>query len=531
MTDIEIDGVVFYSDGSCIPNPGNGGWGLHGYTFSKTELPKKPTGAPHVVPTEVGYVFKFIIDAYKKKNSPDSPLEFISDSLVELGFVYHDRDDLSILHSQTNASEVGVIQYLDFFGPLGDSTNNVAELTAFIRALEYAKRENIRNVIIHADSQYVLKGFQQALPIWAKNNWTRRDGNEIKNRALWETLYKLQTSMTDFHIEAHWMPGHSIFLGNNLADENANLGKNATIGGFVVDSISVSDPVGYWKEDAVIKHPLLCHQKLFFNGDYEYHSPGRYFLGAVDKDIGLLGKKLSDTSYSVLLTQEPIEDIDNLILHHCRQGGNTNEPVVAHLNNFFRPRVFNQFQKHGIIALYQESKHQNDLSAADKSVVTECVRPPKKAFDAFMSMNNLLSWLTTWLNKDPGFERFVVTDLTPHLYESATIQKKKKDVTVTRLHSSIVSGTASIEVDANFRDSEGKEYVLPTILSLAIDLPDRNGLKRIEDSDPKVTMLSWEESHGVFRYFTIVQTQSDVAAYCGYYSNTRLNRPVKSKAK
>ena len=64
--------------------------------------------------------------------------------------------------------------------------------------------------------------------------------------------------MRDYDIRCDWIPGHSIFLGNQLADQNANLGKNMTLAGLKEDAFHKSEAQGYWKGAEVDKHPLIC---------------------------------------------------------------------------------------------------------------------------------------------------------------------------------------------------------------------------------------------------------------------------------
>lgn len=524
MSDLKIDGIILHTDGSCVPNPGFGGWGIHGYAYSN-ELPKKGSGNPDYYVTNLGYVEKFMLDAERKGENPFINLD---ESQLKDG-------TMSILEEHMGAQEVTPLFYYDMFGPApvdrekGKSTNNIAEIYAFTKALEYCLQENIRTIQLCVDSEYTLSGWNQVLPLWAKNNWRRRDGQEIKNKDLWQRLWELKSEMKDFNIRASWLPGHSIFLGNQLADSNANLGKNMSVANLTNTLVDKREAQGYWKLAEVDKHPLICHQKLFFNGDYSFHIPGRYYMGAVDKDLGLFGKKLSDTSYSVIQTKEPIKSLETLVDHHCKLGDNENEMVVAHLSAFYKPSVYKQFTEWGNWALYQATSYSNDLISADKQVVTEVIDPPKKSLEAVIAMNNLSQWMNEFLEGKPEAARYSVTDLTAHLYETSVTKKKNKDVEVTKLKASIKPGVASIEVGALYRDSNGTEMTLPTILSFGIDIADRNGLKRIEETSPKVSLLSWEESPGVFRYFTVIQTEDDVGAYCGYYSNVRLNK-VKKKA-
>lgn len=515
----KIDALILHTDGSCVPNPGDAGWGFHGFAYS-VEPPKKGSGNPDYYVTDHGYVEKYMLDTHRKGENPFDKLD--QDRLKE--------GTMTILEAHMEAIEVTPVFYVDSFGPLGTATNNAGEINGLIHALEFALREGIRTVRIYADSEYTIDGYNLGLPLWQRNNWYRRDGTEIKNKELWQHLWKLKAELKDYDVKLSWLPGHSIFRGNQLADVNANLGKNMTLAGLTTHFEKKSEAQGYWKIAEVDRHPLMAHQKLFFNSDHAAHEPGRYYMGAIDKDIGLFGKRLSDTSYSVIQTKEPIDSIESLIDYHCKMAGDVDETVIGHLNSFYKADVYQQFTEYGNFSLYQPNRFNNNLQSVDKQIVTEVVDPPKKSLEAILAINNVSQWLNAYLENKPEAERFTITDLTPHLYESSVVQKKKEDVTVTKLHASIKPGVASITVDANFRDSSGQGIVLPTILSFGIDLSDRNGLKRIEDLSPKVTLLSWEETPGVFRYFTVIQAGDDTGAYCGYYSNVRLNKAKEKKS-
>lgn len=526
---LKVDGIVLWTDGSCIPNPGFGGWGFHAFGYSD-EVSKRGAGMTEHYVTNMGYVFKEILDY---------PLQG-KDPFAEVAKLHPDNfraDVLEILRGQMKAKQVSPLFYLDHFGATVSSdsgllaTNNTGEVRALVEALEYSKKLGIRRIQIYADSEYALAGFNNAINIWARNQWRRRDGMEIKNKELWQRAWDLKQSMQDFDIKADWLKGHDVFYGNHIADTNANLGRCMSVAG--IDEIAEhrSEAQGYWKPADVDKHPLVCHQKLFFNGDYENHVPGTYYMGAIDKDLGLFGKRLSDTSYSVVKLKTPIESLEKLVDHHCSNGENRNEAVIAHLSNFFKADTYRQFMEFGDFSITKANSYSNDMVAVGKLPVTEVVDPPKRAMDAMLAVNNIQDWVETWKEKKPGHERFVETDLTAHLYESSTVTKKKIEVKETKLLASIKPGSASVDVEANYRTIAGEELQLQTTLSFGIDMPDRLGLKRIEELDPTVTLLSWEETPGVFRYLTVVEAEEDIGAYCGYYSNVRLNKAKKKKAK
>lgn len=101
-----------------------------------------------------------------------------------------------------------------------DTTNNVMELTAVIEALKLVKFPC--KIKVYSDSAYVVNGFLQGwIYNWIKKNWKTADGNPVKNKELWETLY----NFTKVHkIEFIKVKGHADNEFNNRCDE---LARNA----------------------------------------------------------------------------------------------------------------------------------------------------------------------------------------------------------------------------------------------------------------------------------------------------------------
>lgn len=98
-----------------------------------------------------------------------------------------------------------------------ETTNNRMELTAPIEALKILKRPC--NVKLYSDSAYLVNAFQQGwIYNWQKNGWKTADKKDVKNRELWEEIYKY----TKIHnIEWIKVKGHSDNEYNNLCDQMA----------------------------------------------------------------------------------------------------------------------------------------------------------------------------------------------------------------------------------------------------------------------------------------------------------------------
>jgi ribonuclease HI len=115
----------------------------------------------------------------------------------------------------------------ELFGGESETTNNRMELTAVIQALQALKRPC--HVLLHADSQYVLKGITEWLAGWKAKGWKTAARQPVKNVDLWMQLDELVTS-GEHKIEWRWVRGHDGDPGNERADELANRGVVLAMG-------------------------------------------------------------------------------------------------------------------------------------------------------------------------------------------------------------------------------------------------------------------------------------------------------------
>ena len=105
------------------------------------------------------------------------------------------------------------------YGGENDTTNNIMELTAAIKALEYLP-ENSR-VILTTDSKYVVQGITEWIENWKSRGWKTAAKKPVLNKELWQRLDHL----TSLHsIEWQWVKGHSGHRENEIADQLANTG-------------------------------------------------------------------------------------------------------------------------------------------------------------------------------------------------------------------------------------------------------------------------------------------------------------------
>lgn len=99
------------------------------------------------------------------------------------------------------------------------TTNNRMELMGAIQALEALKKPSF--VVLHTDSQYVMKGITEWISGWKRKDWRTADGKPVKNIDLWQ---RLDTARLRHTVEWRWVKGHDGDEGNELADALANEG-------------------------------------------------------------------------------------------------------------------------------------------------------------------------------------------------------------------------------------------------------------------------------------------------------------------
>jgi ribonuclease HI len=105
------------------------------------------------------------------------------------------------------------------------TTNNRMELTAAIELLRAFKRPI--QVVIHTDSQYVIKGITEWIHGWRQKNWMTSQRKPVENRDLWEALLE---ATLPHQVEWKWVRGHAGDRGNERVDELARQAANAARG-------------------------------------------------------------------------------------------------------------------------------------------------------------------------------------------------------------------------------------------------------------------------------------------------------------
>ena len=112
-------------------------------------------------------------------------------------------------------SRSGRVERRDFFLHEPATTNNRMALKGAARALELLARKGSRfAALMVSDSQYLVKGMREWVPVWKARDWTRK-GGPIENLALWKAL---DAASRRHDVQWAWLRGHRRHPKNEYAD-------------------------------------------------------------------------------------------------------------------------------------------------------------------------------------------------------------------------------------------------------------------------------------------------------------------------
>ncbi len=108
-------------------------------------------------------------------------------------------------------------QALERCGGERETTNNRMEMLAAIMGLRSLRKPGLA-VLIHSDSQYLIKSVSEWMPGWKAKGWKKKDG-PLKNVDLLKELDVLTQQHT---VRWQWVKGHAGNPGNERVDALTN---------------------------------------------------------------------------------------------------------------------------------------------------------------------------------------------------------------------------------------------------------------------------------------------------------------------
>jgi ribonuclease HI len=95
-------------------------------------------------------------------------------------------------------------------GGVQQATNNRMELLAIARALQEAgpflEKRRFSRILVHSDSQYVVKFYKSAMFYWSKSKYRNRWGRPISNAVEWQEFVRA-TQKVRMRVDIEWIRG------------------------------------------------------------------------------------------------------------------------------------------------------------------------------------------------------------------------------------------------------------------------------------------------------------------------------------
>ncbi len=491
------DGVVLYTDGGCKPKPKSyGAWGVHGYLYTNGET-KQSTGAK-AKPTNAGYG----IDG---------------------------NANITLHH------------YVDMTGCVENTTNNEVEAKALENALTWTiqLREHVGtpiNVVIRADSQYVLNSYTQYLETWKKNGWKKRDGSEISNVATWKNVDELKTQLASLNqpITMNWVKGHSGDVGNDKADALCNQTMAWFTNGHQRLEYTLSPAQGYWKPKGEVRKWFL-ESRYYFSSQETHECEGYHFyrLGRhgksktgkkkTDAEIerskremnAQLGKALPDTIFCVMATKEPEPVLNTLRTFHLNHLSTKDlgHVTIVPMDTVLNPMVYSTLLERGSKELCFNGKDQATYDSQGKELC-RTQNPPYLSLRAQNYFNELSRRLVRYMSGQlTETERQI--DIS-HLLFSKTLDKKGKEI-VKHINHQVSSISTEVPVW-----SEAGDRHVSIVLTFDVDLPKNRILHGVSGECPTITLITWPVGGGLFEYAIYMHTDTDHGIWRSVFSSFSL---------
>ncbi len=475
-----VKAIVLFTDGSARPNPGNRGFGMHGYHYQVC-APKRGSGHTTHYPSAKGYIPK------TQKTDEGAP------------------------------EEVQIIEYIDLYSAcMQHGSNNLSEVEAVSMAIEKAIDYDITLLTIFTDSEYARKGIYDWSHIWLRNNWIKSDGSEVTNKEAWQKLLanKLALEQKGIKLSVQWVKGHRDNYGNIMADKLAEIGVMNGIYGTFKTVYERTPPVGYWKSE-VDRHPFVYHNRLYFNTVKAANPVCEYLLGTHGDDDSLIGSQRPGSAYSALRLKHreaTLEEVRDMTITLAQEN---NRIVMVKLDQLYNPTIYKEINKFGKAAILRRNANKLDLATLDEEPLAVEINPPRLAMRAIENLSELKVMLDeiiagTYANTH------ILTDITSSFFTEGEKAGKKK----------LVPELAAVGAKEIMVKAPHKGRLLDLKILLGTDCPDRNTFKKLEDKPVTVKLVTWYESDYILRYGVYMENDGNHGLWAAWFSNMRFVEPL-----
>jgi hypothetical protein len=275
--------------------------------------------------------------------------------------------------------------------------------------------------------------------------------------------------------------------------------------GHLGETIKLSQPDGYWKTEGE-KHPLIVQKTLYMSTAENENKPGEYYMGTHGKDDELTGKRSSDGYHSFVILSEPDPIVELVRQRQVSIAGGEYELAMVHMDNLTNSKVYSKLLQYGEDAIITRGD-KKDLWCVPKVPLTRILRPLLIGYRAIERCNELRGLMQDIETSSPAI---TLTEITHDIYDEL-----KGKLT---LKASFISGFIGFETSIHLA---GVDEPQKLALTLGMDLPNRNALKKMETAHPKIYVITWYEGDQAYRYASLVKMDGASAIFCGCFTNLR----------
>lgn len=501
--DAEHIGLVLYTDGGARPNPGFIGSGVYGYSFdTRTTVEKESsigvedqkTGKPsRIVATTQGWVDQRRLSSYVKQGA-------------------------------RTVNPIDQIQFVISFNDVG--TNNYAELFAISKMLDWGIEQGVKSILIFADSEYARKCLLEYAAGWCRNNWLKSNGEPPANVDLIRSTY---TALVNFragggNFDIRWVKGHNDAYGNVRADFLATVGvfrsveRDCRVDGNVTSYKKVQAP-------KIERHPMLSYRRAYFNNNADVYNPLVIYQGDPgSKDEAQGGKRTADASYSVVVLRQPDPMLDMVMRRQFELVPERDALMQLRFDGVYHKEVqhmSNLYERH---AFERTTDRSCGISCGvDGRPITVELNPPglvPRMIDALNLLRNKLETYVMVCGKPELLSEITpkmnLHDITGLFFEQVPTRPGRPDKTV--LKKTITNEIKQLQLKIEEPFNGQMEALTPT-LAFGLDILPRNNLKRLEDVNPRVLLLTWSETPNSIRYATIIDSDIGVGIWSNFFSD------------
>lgn len=495
--------LILYTDGGANPNPGSGGFGIHGY-FIDTEKKIKQSPKPNKHYTSfIGYLEDDLKKKYEKEDFFNKKLKSkITNEIVFYNTVKHQKDivyknnkilekeeDLKyIIEDIYSLSDVcKPLYYLECYGSSTDTTNNFMELYAVYRALDYSLKQDINSLVLYLDSDYVKDCIKNILRKGIFQNAANKD-ILIKIEKCLKELIKRKLELIIFSLKSH-----SGNIGNDAADRLATLGcleakRNITK---LDNEFKIIDNKFYWKKHDYL-HPLLSLNTLYCDKKKEIKEH-IYNIVNNEKDSPL-GKILSSTTYSIVKLEEGINIIDELVDIQYRNM-DLMVPIVLSIPTIGDKNVIRDYELYGskIFNISNNAVKYNlpVIKYLNKTIISKPLYPPKLSFNVTNRITVLHSILEDYIS---GVKELYYKNITNHILNYIKERSNKGYI--------------------HIKDEKIK-------IIIGKDLPSLNTLIKIKKKIKKITLVKRRLLY-TYKYAVIIECDDCISIWSNFNSSINL---------